>query len=144
MPLSLAYERAVSQYHSLRSEHQLATRFAVREAESYGAVFGPTELDMGFKKEIPALLSWQKSDRLDNEAALLALKRWKTEAVRVGPPTSWSRGQEYVRLWRAGVRPDYTVDVSVKPLVTSPTPATTEGKRLNPNAANTRSKEISS
>jgi len=112
MPLSLAYETAVSQFHSLKSEHHLATLFAVQEAERYGAHFGLREADLNFRKETAALRSWSTQDHEDNIEAALARKRWRAVPLQTSPPYSWSRGEDYVRLWRSGIRPTYTLDQS--------------------------------
>lgn len=41
-------------------------------------------------------------------------KKWRAVAKREGPEMPWSSGQEYVRMWKEGVRPTYI------PVVTEP------------------------
>jgi small subunit ribosomal protein S23 len=106
MPLSTAYGTAVLQFDALRSEQYIMTRFAVLEAEAHGAVFAPGELERGFAMEDKALESWEETGTLDH-GALAARKRWKA-VVKRRDPGEWTRGQAYVRLWKDGVRPDYS------------------------------------
>lgn len=90
------------------------TRFAVLEAEAHGAVFSPGEIERGFAMEEKALESWEETGTLD-DGALAARKRWKA-VVQRRDPGDWTRGQAYVRLWKEGVRPDYS------PITTSSEP----------------------
>jgi small subunit ribosomal protein S23 len=106
MPLTSAYARAIAQFRSLRSEHHIATSFAALEAEAHGAVFGPGEIERGFEIEKRNLATWERREDLD-EGAIAARKRWKAIADRTSGQGEWSRGQEYVRLWKEGVRPTY-------------------------------------
>jgi small subunit ribosomal protein S23 len=105
--LSNAYATAVAQYRALRSEHHLMSAFAAQEAESYGARFGRTPIEEGFRAE-SAILRRNERRQLeaDNEERI-ALKRWRANVGPAGPAGEWSKGREYVRLWREGVRPDY-------------------------------------
>ncbi|KAJ6621118.1 mitochondrial ribosomal protein S25-domain-containing protein [Mycena sp. CBHHK59/15] len=98
VPLSQAYARAIAQFRSLRSEHHIATTFAVMEAEFLGGVF---------VREKRALATWEKLTELD-EGELIARKRWKVIAEKHEGMLGWSKGQEYVRLWKAGIKPDYS------------------------------------
>jgi len=107
VPLTNAYEAAVAQFRSLRAEHDIARKVALMEAESYGIEFGPTQVQITYDKEGKALDSWQKGPELD-ASELAARKRWKAIVTREGSPGTWSRGQEYVRLWKEGVRPTYS------------------------------------
>lgn len=107
MPLALAYEQSVAQFHSLRSEHHLSTLFAVHEAEYFGAEFGPREADIGFRKELAELKTWGAQQELDDAAAIAARKRWRAISPKTEHTGVWSRGEEYVRLWQAGIRPSY-------------------------------------
>ncbi|KAH9937229.1 mitochondrial ribosomal protein S25-domain-containing protein [Fomitopsis serialis] len=106
VPFSLAYATAVAQFRSLRSEQQFAKRFALWEARHYGMKFGPSQVEITFEKEEKALNTWAKNhdQRLEES---LARKRWKAIVERESPPTSWTKGQEYTRLWQEGVRPTY-------------------------------------
>ncbi|KAJ2919265.1 hypothetical protein MD484_g1182, partial [Candolleomyces efflorescens] len=113
VPLSEAYARAVAQFRALRSEHHVATTFAVMEAEALGAAFQPGELEQSFEKEKKALESWQKKEEQD-EGALAARKRWKAIVEKREGQDRWTKGEEYVRLWKEGVRPDYS------PILTQP------------------------
>lgn len=118
MPLSRAYATSVAQFRSLRSEQEVANTIATLEAEYYGAEFGPTETEQGFNKELEALKTWHVDERYDQNA-IAARKRWKAVVEREQPPVPWTAGQEYVRLWREGVRPSYspalTEPVSITP-----------------------------
>ncbi|KAF8640956.1 hypothetical protein AX17_000602 [Amanita inopinata Kibby_2008] len=106
LSLTEAYARAVSQFRSLRSEHHIATKYAVMEARYLGATFVPTETEHGFNKEIRNLDTWERREELD-EGALAARKRWKAIVQRQDGVDQWTRGQEYVRLWKNGIRPNY-------------------------------------
>ena len=118
MPLSRAYATSVAQFRSLRSEQEIANTIATLEAEAYGAEFGPTETERGFNKELDALKTWHVDERYDQNA-IAARKRWKAVVEREQPAVPWTAGQEYVRLWREGVRPNYsaalTEPVSITP-----------------------------
>ena len=116
LPLSEAYATAVTQFRALRSEHHIATRVAVAEAEAYGAVFGPTETEKGFLKEEEHLKTWETS-KSSERGSLEARKRWKAIADRKGNVGAWTRGEEYVRLWREGIRPNYVMSVAPKEAV---------------------------
>jgi small subunit ribosomal protein S23 len=115
--LNEAYAQAVAQFRSLRAEHHVATTTAAMEAEAYGAKFPFTEIERNFLKEQKELEGWQRKDELD-AGAIAARKRWKAIIEREGRVGSeWSKGQEYVRLWKEGVRPSYA------PSLTEPTNA---------------------
>lgn len=107
MPLALAYEQAMSQYHSLASEHHFATLFAVHEASAFGAKFGQRQTEFSFERELAELKSWGTQQDMDDAALSAARKRWRASQPKLGETGSWSRGQEYVRLWQAGIRPNY-------------------------------------
>jgi len=107
IPLSGAYARAVAQFRALRGEHHIATTTAALEAEAYGAIFAPTAIEQGFAKEQKQIEAWHSKDELD-AGAIAARKRWRAIIERQGTVGSgWSKGQEYVRLWKDGVRPTY-------------------------------------
>ncbi|KAJ7651700.1 mitochondrial ribosomal protein S25-domain-containing protein [Mycena polygramma] len=118
LPLSQAYARAIAQFRSLRSEHHIATTFAVLEAEALGGVFGHGEIEHAFEKEKRALATWEKLDDMD-EGALASRKRWKMIADRHAGESDWSRGVQYVKMWQAGVRVNYSppMTTSVKGLL---------------------------
>ncbi|KAI0066479.1 hypothetical protein BV25DRAFT_1868177 [Artomyces pyxidatus] len=106
--LSDAYSTAIGQFRSLRAEHQIATRFAAQEAEAYGAVFGPSVTERGHAAEARVIAeNALKKEQMD-EGELVARKRWRMIAARGRGAGAWSRGEEYVRLWKEGVRPDYS------------------------------------
>jgi len=107
MPLALAYEQAVAQFHSLKSEHHLATLFAVHEAEYFGAEFGSRQTDDSFQRELAELKTWGAEQMLDDAAALAARKRWRATPPKMSEEGVWTRGEEYIRLWQAGIRPNY-------------------------------------
>ena len=121
--LSDAYATSISQFRSLRAVQHVATRFAAQAAKAYGASFGPSATERGFEVENKVLDANElRTERLD-DSARLARSRWRMVALRshggeeessaVGIDTpadrkAWSRGEEYVRLWKEGVRPDYS------------------------------------
>ena len=120
MPLSRAYATSVAQFRALRSEQEVANMIATLEAEAYGAEFGPTETERGFSKELEALKTWNVDERYDQNA-IAARKRWKAVVEREQPAVPWTAGQEYVRLWREGIRPSYS------PALTEPVSITAAG-----------------
>ncbi|GBE77799.1 mitochondrial ribosomal protein S25-domain-containing protein [Sparassis latifolia] len=104
-PLTNAYTSAVAQFRSLRSEQHIARSYALLEADYYGLQLGPSQVDIAFEREGKALETWEKTREQDaNENA--ARKRWKA-IVESALPGSWTKGQEYVRLWQEGIRPTY-------------------------------------
>ncbi|KZT05827.1 uncharacterized protein LAESUDRAFT_813088 [Laetiporus sulphureus 93-53] len=109
--LTEAYSTAVAQFRALRSEQEVAKKIALLEAEYMGIRLGPTVVDITFDKEEQALNSWTERQEV-NVGQSTSKKRWKAIMEREGPPPSWTRGQEYVRLWQEGIRPTYA------PLVT--------------------------
>ena len=117
IPLHEAYAQAISQFRALRAEHHVATVTAAMEAEAYGATFPPTHIEQNFMREEKHLGNWEKKAEVD-AGAIAARKRWKTTINRQGRVGSeWSKGHEYVRLWKEGVRPTYM------PSLTEPTEA---------------------
>lgn len=81
-------------------------RFALMEAHHYGIEFGPSQVDINFQKEEKALDTFaQHHERRMGES--MARKRWRAIVERASPPASWTKGQEYTRLWQQGVRPNY-------------------------------------
>ena len=115
--------QAVAQFRSLRAEHHVATKFAAMEAEHLGAVFGRSEIAHAFEKEKRGLASFERQEELD-EGALAARKRWKAIVERQEGSGIWTQGQEYVRLWREGVRPNYA------PLLTKPVTVDFQPKQI--------------
>ena len=116
IPLNRAYAQAIAQYRALRAEHHVATVTAALEAEAYGAKFPMTNIEQNFWKEQRELEGWEKKEELD-AGAIAARKRWKAIVDRKGGVGSeWSKGQDYVRLWKEGLRPTYM------PSLTEPTP----------------------
>ncbi|THH18562.1 hypothetical protein EW146_g2442 [Bondarzewia mesenterica] len=108
LPLTEAYSTAIGQFRALRSEQHIATTFAAQEAEAYGAAFGPSSTMQSFMQEEKVLAAKRlKSEQMD-EGELVARKRWHAIVESSGPKGEWSRGEEYVRLWKEGVRPDYS------------------------------------
>lgn len=107
MTLSNAYASAVMQCRALRSEHHISSAVAVQEAEHYGVVFKPGAIERGFEREREHLKSWAVEKYADAES-LEARKRWRMRMERTGNISSWTKGEEYVRLWKEGVRPDYS------------------------------------
>ncbi|TEB38931.1 hypothetical protein FA13DRAFT_418979 [Coprinellus micaceus] len=107
LPLSEAYARSIAQFRALRSEHHVASTFAVMEAQALGATFLSSEIDRSFEKEKAALESWQQKEERD-EGALAARKRWKAIVEKRQGVDQWTKGEQYVRLWKEGIRPDYS------------------------------------
>lgn len=130
LALSDAYATSVAQFRTLRAVQHVATRFAAQAAVAHGARFGPSETTRGFEAESRVLeASELRRERLD-DGARLARRRWRMIALGGGGGSgsgggdsgsgvgavagedadrkAWSRGEEYVRLWKEGVRPDYS------------------------------------
>ena len=128
MPISSAYATAVSQFRALRSEQHLAKRFALLEAKHYGVEFGPSQVEITFEKEEKALNTFaqHQQQRLEDS---LANKRWKAIVERQGPPPTWTKGQEYTRLWQEGVRPTYG-PIQTAPQLTAPKVVLTSDQRM--------------
>ncbi|KAG9018271.1 mitochondrial ribosomal small subunit component [Tulasnella sp. 427] len=111
-PLAIAYKAAATQFRALRSEHQIASAFAAQEAESYGAEFGPRELEVGFAQERESIKSFlptvQAAARHSNKLPWAAV--WSMPGVQP-PPEQWTRGEEYMQKVENGVRPVYSPDL---------------------------------
>ncbi|KAI0673377.1 mitochondrial ribosomal protein S25-domain-containing protein [Trametes maxima] len=106
IPLSDAYASAVAQYRSLRSEIAIARQVALAEAEKLGVEFGPSQTEITFEKENKAFDTFREAAE-NNHTAETERKRWKAIVEREGRPDHWTKGQEYTRLWKEGVRPVY-------------------------------------
>ncbi|KAK7059156.1 mitochondrial ribosomal small subunit component [Paramarasmius palmivorus] len=106
IPLTYAYARAVAQFRALRSEHHIASSISLMEADFFGAQFEPSETAHAFEKEIRSLDTWERRAEMD-EGAMAARKRWRAIASPNAEVRAWSKGQEYVRLWKEGVTPKY-------------------------------------
>ena len=115
LALSDAYAASIAQFRSLRAAQHVATRFAAQQAViAHGARFGPSATARGFAAEEAVLEAAElRSERLD-DSTRLARRRWRMVPLGSASSSSnrsggeWSRGEEYVRLWREGVRPDYS------------------------------------
>jgi small subunit ribosomal protein S23 len=106
MPLSVAYQTAVAQFRSLKSELAVANSFAAQEAEAYGAKFGPTEVERGFAIEEKALQSWQPESVAVSNASGTTKRPW-APVWEGASSDEWTRGQKYTKQWKAGVLPSY-------------------------------------
>ncbi|KAI0361365.1 hypothetical protein OH77DRAFT_1392256 [Trametes cingulata] len=106
IPLSDAYASAVAQFRSLRSEITIARQVALAEAEHLGMEFGPSQTEITFMKENRAFATFHEHTA-GNLTAQTDRKRWKAVVEREGRPDQWTKGQEYTRLWKEGVRPVY-------------------------------------
>lgn len=106
MTISESYLRAVAQFRALRSEHHIASAFAVNEAEVFGSVFENTEIENTFEKELKVLESWKQEEQMD-EGAIAARKRWKAIVERNVGESEWTKGEEYVKLWKDNVKAEY-------------------------------------
>lgn len=115
MSLSDAYVAACMQYRALRSEREVAKLVAIDEAEYYGTTFEPNHIDRSFEKEQEYLASWEGAKSAEAES-MEGRKKWRMRVERpIHDPDlqpGWSRGEEYIRLWKKGVRPDYSPAVS--------------------------------
>ena len=121
LTLSDAYATSIAQFRTLRAVQHVATRFAAQAATAYGAHFGPSATARGFEAENKVLDANElRTERLD-DSARLARNRWRMVTlgrssgvgggggnVDSADGKAWSRGEEYVRLWKEGVRPDYS------------------------------------
>jgi len=76
------------------------------EAEQLGSVFGPSEASRTFERHKQSLATWDRKEEQD-EGALAARKRWKAIVERHHGANQWTKGEQYVRLWQEGIRPDY-------------------------------------
>ncbi|KAG8219651.1 mitochondrial ribosomal protein S25-domain-containing protein [Butyriboletus roseoflavus] len=114
LSLTVAYTRAVAEFRALRAEYDIANTFARMEAESYGTVY-PSEIDRTFEKEDKVYKSAERKKALD-ESALRARKRWRAILnLDSGMGNTWSRGQEYIKRQKDGVRPSHLGDDQIKP-----------------------------
>ncbi|KAG6862180.1 hypothetical protein C0995_004262 [Termitomyces sp. Mi166 len=118
-PLSEAYATAVAQFRALRSEHHITTRFAVLEAEFFNATFSRGEIEDAFEKEKRSLATFERREEFD-EGAIAARKRWKAIVEKTEGVQDWSMGEEYVKLWKQGIRPSYAPRLT-KPIETAQT-----------------------
>ena len=59
-----------------------------------------------FAKEQKALHTFWDTTAQDHTAET-ERKRWKAVVEREGRPDEWTKGQQYTRLWKEGVRPVY-------------------------------------
>lgn len=128
LSLSQAYHHTLSSYHALRAEHEHATRSAILEARSYGAVFATTvdgeetsavEIERGYQKEERELKKgaeyFQKTYGMAGNTAgvLSTVTDNKTGAIRVKVATPrFSRGQLYLKAAleaRDGVKTERTI-----------------------------------
>ena len=107
--LNEAYASAVAQFRALRAEHDIASKIALREAEHNGIEFGPDEVERVWEMEEKHLDSWKRTAELST-ATNVARKRWHAIVEETIPRTTkhWTRGAEYTRLWKEGVRPTYS------------------------------------
>jgi len=105
LSLSDAYCRAVAQFRALRSEHHIATAYAVYEAETFGSTFGRSEIEKAFEREKEVLETWKQEEQVD-ESARMATKRWRAIIERDPGEGNWTKGEEYVRLWKANIEPE--------------------------------------
>jgi len=125
LALTDAYATTIAEFRTLRAAQHVATRFAAQQAAvAHGARFGLSATARGFEAESAVLeADERRSERLD-DSAQLARRRWRMMPLGANGnsggdgESEWSRGEEYVRLWREGVRPDYS------PALTEPVDST--------------------
>lgn len=118
LSLADAYTRAVAQFRALRSEHHIATTYAVNEALAFGAVFENTEIENMYEQERKALGSWEQSEQTGQDAKA-AGKRWRAIVEQNGEDSEWTKGETYVRLWKEGVKSDSYPPALTQPVVTT-------------------------
>lgn len=108
MPLSEAYTSACMQFRALRSQQQIASHVAVQEAQYYGMQFKPSLIERSFAQEEENLKSLDQKKYAEAQSND-SKKRWK---MRVEPPKrieeKYTKGEAYERLWKEGIRPDYS------------------------------------
>lgn len=114
--LSSAYSSAVAQFRSLRSELHVMRTIALSEADHNGVQFGPSQIEIAFQKEEKAFATFSDMSRFNKDDG--KSKKWKAVIERSGPPPQWTQGQEYTRLWKQGVRPDYSAVLAEPPATT--------------------------
>ena len=109
LPLAEAYKSAIMQFRALRSEHQIATAFAVQEAEAYGSVFGSREIDRGFERERKSIASFlptvQAAAQHRNKLPWTPV--WSMPGIPP-PAEEWTHGRDYADRVKEGKRPIYT------------------------------------
>lgn len=92
-----------SSYHSLRAEHETATRYAALEATYWGAEFGLSETERGFIKEERALNTWSQGvtgNAPDLSTAATASSGQSAQRIKRDDDT-FTAGQAYLRAARA-------------------------------------------
>ena len=108
MSLSDAYISSCMQFRALRSKQQIASQVAVDEAQYYGTQFKPTLIERSFAQEEENLKSLDQKKYAESQSNE-SKKRWK---MRVEPPkkieAKYTKGEAYERLWKEGIRPDYS------------------------------------
>lgn len=107
LPLNAAYESAIAQFRSLRSEHNVATMFAAQEAEWYDAKFAPTELERGFILEKRAFATWKRRGSGRRFARKRRDKFYPVFKGVTGNKNWWTRGEAYTRRWNRNMPPDF-------------------------------------
>ncbi|KAI0332032.1 hypothetical protein GY45DRAFT_1321589 [Cubamyces sp. BRFM 1775] len=131
--LSEAYASAVAQFRSLRSEITIARQIALNEAEHYGIEFGPSQTEITSKKESKAFDTFRDAAAQSRDEET-ERKRWKAIVEREGRAAQWTKGQEYTRLWKQGVRPVYApvlAEPQISPEgITPEQPSTAHGEFL--------------
>lgn len=85
------------------------------EAEALGSDFGLSEIEQAHEMEKKSIATWERQAELD-EGAIAARKRWKAIVDKQPGANQWTKGVEYVRLWKEGIRPNYM------PNLTTPIP----------------------
>jgi small subunit ribosomal protein S23 len=114
--ISEAYFSAIAQFRALRSEQHIATTFAAIEAEAFGIAFEETEVEKVFSKHIKELEKWGDEEELDDESANAAKKRWRGIVERNVEQSKWTKGEQYVKLWKDSATAEYA------PMLTQPIP----------------------
>ncbi|KIY51214.1 hypothetical protein FISHEDRAFT_37386 [Fistulina hepatica ATCC 64428] len=104
--LSDAYAAGVSQFRSLKAERETAKSVAVLEADALGAVWGKSEIEHSFEKELKGLATWERLAEFD-QGVIASRKRWKMIADKHEGAQKWTHGEEYTRERKEGVRPGY-------------------------------------
>ena len=91
--LSEAYLCVVAQFHALRTEHHLATAYAIFEGETFGSTFVSSEIQKTFEKEKGVLGAWKQEEQPD-ERVLMTKRRWRAIIEGDTGEGKWTKGEE--------------------------------------------------
>ena len=97
------------QFRALRAKQTIGSQVAVSEAEYYGMEFKPTLIERSFELEEENLKSLEQKKYAEDQASATK-KRWqmRVDPPNVKQPMKYTKGEAYERLWKEGIRPDYS------------------------------------